>query len=74
MHRRLSHHHTDEERLTADVIASTQQFGLYGYSTNIGLRCEAAWELNVSHVVRIWRHKGLRVPAKQPKRLRLLAH
>ena len=71
MQRTVSRRRTDEERLTAAVIASTQEFGRYGYRRIIALLCETGWDVSVSRVGCIWRHEGLKVPAKQPKRRRL---
>jgi putative transposase len=62
---------TDEEALTADIIALASQYGRYGYRRITALLRDAGWVVNVKRVERIWRREGLKVPQKQPKRGRL---
>ncbi|MPR13761.1 IS3 family transposase, partial [Microvirga tunisiensis] len=70
--RRVPRGRDDEERLTADIIALTRQYGRYGYRKIAELlRSTAGWIVNDKRVERIWRREGLKVPAKQPKRGRL---
>jgi len=61
----------DEERLTADIIELARQYGRYGYRKIAALLRDAGWLVNDKRVERIWRHEGLKVPQKQPKRGRL---
>ena len=62
----------DEERLTADIVELTRQYGRYGYRKIAELlRSTAGWVVNDKRVERIWRREGLKVPKKQPKRGRL---
>jgi putative transposase len=70
--RRVPRGRDDEERLTADIIALTRQYGRYGYRKIAELlRSTAGWIVNDKRVERIWRREGLKVPQKQPKRGRL---
>jgi transposase InsO family protein len=62
---------SDEEALTADVIALATQYGRYGYRRITALLREAGWAVNVKRVERIWRREGLKIPQKQPKKGRL---
>lgn len=58
----------DEERLTADIIELTRQYGRYGYRKIAALlRSTAGWVVNDKRVERIWRQEGLKVPQEQPK-------
>ena len=61
----------DEDRLTADIIELTRQYGRYGYRKIAELLRQAGWLVNDKRVERIWKREGLKVPAKQPKRGRL---
>lgn len=62
----------DEERLTADIVELACRYGRYGYRKIAALlRSSAGWVVNDSQVERIWRREGLKVPARQPKRVRL---
>jgi len=61
----------DEERLTADIIELTRQYGRYGYRRITVLLGDVGWHVNHKRVARIWRREGLKVPMKQPKRGRL---
>jgi len=62
---------SDEEALTADIIALASRYGLYGHRRITALLREGGWTVNVKRVERIWRRKGLKGPAKQPKKGRL---
>ena len=57
--------------LTADITALARQYGRYGYRRIIALLRDAGWVVNPKRVERIWRREGLKVPAKQPRRVRL---
>ena len=62
----------DEERLTADIVELARRYGRYGYRKIAELlRSSAGWVVNDKRVERIWRREGLKVPAKQPERVRL---
>ena len=70
--RKLPRGRDDEERLTADIVELTRQYGRYGYRKIAELlRSTAGWVVNDKRVERIWRREGLKVPRKQPKRGRL---
>ena len=69
--RKVPHGPPDEERLTADIVELTCQYGRYGYRKIAGLLRQAGWLVNDKRVERIWRREGLKVPHKQPKRSRL---
>ena len=61
----------DEERLVADMIERTRQYGRYGYRRIAALLRESGWHVNDKRVERLWRREGLKVPMKQPKKGRL---
>ena len=61
----------DEERLVADMIELTRQYGRYGYRRIAALLRESGWHVNDKRVERLWRREGLKVPMKQPKKGRL---
>ncbi len=61
----------DEERLIADMIELSRQYGRYGYRRIAALLRGAGWQVNDKRVERLWRREGLKVPAKQPKKGRL---
>ena len=61
----------DEAALTQAIIDFTTQYGRYGYRRITALLHAEGWACNYKRVERIWRSKGLRVPARQPKRGRL---
>ncbi len=69
--RRVPVDRSDEDRLTADVIALAKDYGRYGYRRIHALVVRAGWQVSLSVVERIWRREGLKVPQKQPKRRRL---
>ena len=58
----------DEERLVADMIELTRQFGRYGYRRVAALLRDAGWQVNDKRVERLWKREGLKVPMKQAKR------
>ena len=62
---------SDEEALTAAIVALARTFGRYGYKRITGLLQMAGWNVNAKRVQRIWRAEGLKVPRRQPKRGRL---
>ena len=62
---------TDEDALTADIIALASQYGRYGYRRIAILLRDAGWAVNMKRVERIWRREGLKVPSRQPKKSRL---
>ncbi|MCH2466286.1 MAG: IS3 family transposase [Gemmatimonadetes bacterium] len=61
----------DEERLVADMIELTRQYGRYGYRRIAALLRDAGWQVNDKRIERLWRREGLKVPMKQPKKGRL---
>ncbi|WP_421854935.1 IS3 family transposase [Oricola sp.] len=69
--RRLPRGRADEERLVADMIELTRQYGRYGYRRIAAVLREAGWQVNDKRVERLWRREGLKVPMKQPKKGRL---
>jgi transposase InsO family protein len=62
---------SDEDALTAAIVALAGRFGRYGYKRITGLLQMAGWNVNQKRVQRIWRAQGLKVPKRQPKRGRL---
>ena len=62
---------SDEERLTAEIIALATRYGRYGYRRITAMLKNDGWKVNHKRVERIWRKEGLKVPQKQPKRGRL---
>ncbi|MDB4164625.1 IS3 family transposase [bacterium] len=69
--RRLPKGRADEERLVADMIELTRQYGRYGYRRVAALLRDAGWQVNDKRVERLWRREGLKVPMKQPKKGRI---
>jgi hypothetical protein len=69
--RRLPKGRADEERLVADMIELTRQYGRYGYRRIAVFLRDAGWQVNDKRVDRLWRREGLKVPMKQPKKGRL---
>ena len=61
----------DIAALTARIIALASEYGRYGYRRITALLRHEGWWVNHKRVERIWRHEGLKVPVKQPKRGRL---
>ncbi|HVH79127.1 MAG TPA: IS3 family transposase [Stellaceae bacterium] len=69
--RKIPRGREDEEQLTADIVELARQYGRYGYRKIAELLRRAGWLVNDKRVERIWRREGLKVPARQPKRVRL---
>ena len=69
--RQLPRGRADEERLVADMIELTRQYGRYGYRRVAALLRDAGWQVNDKRVERLWRREGLKVPMKQSKKGRL---
>ena len=69
--RKVPRGRTNEDALTADIIALASQYGRYGYRRIAALLRVAGWAVNLKRVERIWRREGLKVPQKQPKKGRL---
>ena len=69
--RQLPHRRADEERLVADMIELTHQYGQYGYRRIAALLRHSCWQVNDECVERLWRREGLKVPTKQPNKERL---
>jgi len=61
----------DEAFLTANIVSLASEYGRYGYRRITALLRRDSWGVNHERVERIWRQKGLKVPARQPKRGRL---
>ena len=61
----------DEPGLTARIIVLASLYGRYGYRRITALLRNEGWKVNHKRVEHIWRHEGLKVPKKQPKRDRL---
>jgi transposase InsO family protein len=66
--RKLPVGRADEDRLVADMIELTRQYGRYGYRRIAALLRDAGWQVNDKRVERLWRREGLKVPMKQPKK------
>ena len=56
----------DKERLVADMIKLTRQYGRCSYRRIAVLLRDDGWQVNDKHVERLWRWEGLKVPMKQP--------
>jgi transposase InsO family protein len=69
--RRIARTPDDEAALVADRSALARQCGRYSYRRIATLLRLAGWIVNRKRVERLWRHEGLKVPAKQPRRGRL---
>ncbi len=69
--RRIPNGRADEDRLVADMIELTRQYGRYGYRRIAALLREAGWSVSDGRIERLWRREGLKVPVKQPKKRRL---
>ncbi len=61
----------DEKALTEEIVEPASQFGRNGSRRIIAFLRQNGWHVNHKRVERIWRGKGLQVPAKQPRRGRL---
>ena len=66
--RRFPQGRADKERLAADMIELTRQYGRYGYRRVAALLRDAGWQINDKRVERLWRCEGLKVPMKQSKK------
>jgi transposase InsO family protein len=61
----------DEDALSTAIVRLASLYGRYGYRRITALLRAEGWHVNHKRVKRIWRHLGLKVPPKQPKRGRL---
>ncbi len=61
----------NEDRLVADMIELARQYGSYGYHRVAVLLRDAGWQVSVGRVEWLWKREGLKVPRKQPKKIRL---
>jgi transposase InsO family protein len=61
----------DRERLRERIIALAKEYGRYGYRTVTDLLRREGWDVGKDRVYTMWRHEGLNVPTKQPKRARI---
>ena len=71
MQRRRPQGRKDEDRLVVDTIEVVRQYGRYGYRRIAALLRGAGWRVNDKRIEHPWRHEGLKVPMKQPKKGRL---
>ena len=62
---------SDEVPLTARIVELAGVYGRYGYRRVTAMLRSDGWLVNHKRVERVWRHAGLRVPHRQPKRGRL---
>ena len=69
--RKLPETADDEAALTGAIVKLACEYGRYGYRRVTALLRAEGWACNHKRVERIWRHEGLRVPARRPKRGRL---
>ncbi len=69
--RRVPQGREDEDRLVADMIELTRQYGRYGYRRNTALLRKAGWSVSDGRIERLWRREGLKVLMKQLKKGRL---
>jgi len=53
------------------MIELSRQYGRYGYRRIAALLRDAGWHVNDKRIERLWRHEGLKVARKQPKKGRL---
>jgi putative transposase len=60
-----------QKRLRERILALAKEYGRYGYRTVTGMLQREGWEVGKDRVYPIWRHEGLTVPQKQPKRAQL---
>ena len=61
----------DRARLRERILALAKEYGRYGYRTVTDLLRREGWDVGKDRVYTMWRHEGLKVPTKQPKRARL---
>jgi transposase InsO family protein len=69
--RKIPKGRADEDVLTRSIIRLASWYGRYGYRRITALLRDEGWRVNEKRVYRLWRHEGLKVPQKQPKRGRL---
>jgi putative transposase len=53
--RRVPQGRAGEDRLVADLIELTRQYGRYGYRRVAALLREAGWQVNDKRVERLWK-------------------
>jgi putative transposase len=53
------------------IVRLACEYGRYGYRRITALLHWEGWRVNHTRAERIWRDEGLKVPKKQPKRMRL---
>ncbi|MDK2741749.1 MAG: IS3 family transposase [Nitrospira sp. BO4] len=61
----------DRARVRERILARAKEYGRYGYRTVTDLLRREGGDVGKDSVYTIWRHEGLQVPQKQPKRARL---
>jgi transposase InsO family protein len=61
----------DEPLLVRRIVELATRYGRYGYRRITAMLRSEGWRVNHKRVERIWRHEGLKVPKRQPKRGRL---
>ena len=69
--RKVPRGRSDEETITADIIALASECGRCGDRRITALLRDTGWVVNVKRVEKIWRREGLKVPQKLPKKGRL---
>ena len=69
--RKVPRGRSDEETITADIIALASECGRCGDRRITALLRDTGWVVNVKRVEKIWRREGLKVSQKQPKKGRL---
>lgn len=69
--RRKWHVPTDEPLLVRRMVKLASEYGRYGYRRIMALLRREGCTVNHRRVERLWRHEGLKVPARQPKLKRL---
>ena len=55
--------------MTEEIVELASRYGRYGYRRVTALLRMEGWDVNHKRVERIWRREGLKVRAKQPKRV-----
>ncbi len=63
--------HDAQVDVLCQIIALAKACGRYGYRTVTDLLRNKGWDVGTDRVYTIWRHEGLHVPQRQPKRGRL---
>ena len=69
--RRKWHVPTDEPLPVRRMVKLASEYGRYGYRRIMALLRRKGCTVNHRRVERLWRHEGLKVPARQPKLKRL---